>query len=66
MVAGSNPAVPTIFLKDLIVCRYYLIIYPSGSKYWRYDYSYATKRKTLALGVFPVFKSKWKNWVISV
>ena len=31
----------------------YLLIYPSGSKYWRYDYSYAAKRKTLALGVFP-------------
>ena len=26
----------------------YLLVYPSGSKYWRYDYSYATKRKTLA------------------
>ncbi len=22
----------------------YLLIYPSGSKYWRYDYSYAAKR----------------------
>ena len=31
----------------------YLLVYPSGSKYWRYDYSYNNKRKTLALGVFP-------------
>ena len=31
----------------------YLLVYPSGSKYWRYDYSYTAKRKTLALGVFP-------------
>jgi hypothetical protein len=22
-------------------------------KYWRYDYRFATKRKTLALGVYP-------------
>lgn len=31
----------------------YLLIRPSGSKYWRYDYRFAGKRKTLALGVFP-------------
>ena len=47
----------------------YLLIYPSGSKYWRYDYSYAAKRKTLALGVFPDrcvgygdYSSKAKNY----
>jgi hypothetical protein len=28
----------------------YLLINPNGSKYWRYDYRYAGKRKTLALG----------------
>lgn len=26
---------------------------PKGSKFWRYDYRVAGKRKTLALGVFP-------------
>jgi len=31
----------------------YLLIYPSGGNYWRYDYRYGGKRKTLALGVFP-------------
>jgi integrase len=31
----------------------YLLVHPSGSKYWRYDYSFHNKRKTLALGVFP-------------
>ena len=31
----------------------YLLIYPSGGKYWRYDYSYAAKRKMLTLGGFP-------------
>jgi integrase len=31
----------------------YLKISPNGAKYWRYDYRYAGKRKTLAVGVFP-------------
>ncbi len=31
----------------------YLLLKPNGGKYWRYDYRYASKRKTLALGVYP-------------
>lgn len=31
----------------------YLLIKPNGGKYWRYDYRYSGKRKTLAIGVFP-------------
>ncbi len=31
----------------------YLLVNPSGSKYWRYNYRFAGKRKTLALGVYP-------------
>jgi hypothetical protein len=31
----------------------YLYIHPNGSKYWRLDYRYGGKRKTLALGVYP-------------
>ena len=31
----------------------YLLIMPNGSKYWRYDYRYLDKRKTLPLGVYP-------------
>lgn len=31
----------------------YLQINPNGSKYWRYDYRFAGKRKTLAIGVYP-------------
>jgi hypothetical protein len=31
----------------------YLHITPSGSKYWRYDYRYGGKRKTIAFGVHP-------------
>ncbi len=31
----------------------YLIISASGKKYWRYNYRFAKKQKTLALGVYP-------------
>jgi integrase len=31
----------------------YLLVNPNASKYWRYDYRYAGKRRTLALGVYP-------------
>lgn len=30
-----------------------LLVKPSGARYWRMDYSYNGKRKTLALGVYP-------------
>ncbi len=31
----------------------YLLVKKNGSKYWRMDYRYLGKRKTLALGVYP-------------
>lgn len=31
----------------------YLLVQPNGSKYWRLDYRYQGKRKTLAVGVYP-------------
>lgn len=31
----------------------YLLVKPSGAKYWRMDYTYHGKRKTLAIGVYP-------------
>jgi len=31
----------------------YLLVTTAGAKYWRYDYRYAGKRRTLALGVYP-------------
>jgi hypothetical protein len=31
----------------------YLLILPTGGKYFQYDYRFAQKRKTLALGVYP-------------
>lgn len=40
----------------------YLLIHPNGGKYWRLDYRYAdnnkTKRKTLAIGVYPKISLK--------
>lgn len=36
----------------------YLLVKPNGSKYWRYDYSFDKKRKTLALGVYPTVTLK--------
>jgi hypothetical protein len=31
----------------------YLLILPNGSRYWRINYRFAGKRKTISLGVFP-------------
>ena len=32
----------------------YLLVMPDGARYWRLDYRFADKRRTLALGVYPV------------
>src|SRR5580704_6983414 len=31
----------------------YLLIKPDGARYWRLDYRFLGKRRTLALGVYP-------------
>ncbi len=31
----------------------YLLVKKNGGKYWRYDYRFQDKRKTLALGIYP-------------
>ena len=31
----------------------YLLVTETGQKYWRFDYRFPSKYKTLALGVFP-------------
>ena len=31
----------------------YLLIHPKGGKWWRLDYRYQGKRKTLSLGIYP-------------
>jgi len=36
----------------------YLLIKPNGSKYWRFDYRFAGKRKTLSLGTYPLISLK--------
>jgi integrase len=32
----------------------YLLVTPRGARYWRLDYRFAGKRRTLALGVYPI------------
>src|SRR6185436_15275829 len=32
----------------------YLLVMPDGARYWRLNYRFAGKRRTLALGVYPV------------
>lgn len=31
----------------------YLLVNPNGSKWWRYDFRFEGKRKTLSMGVYP-------------
>lgn len=31
----------------------YLLIKPNGAKWWRFDYTINSKRKTLSLGIYP-------------
>ena len=31
----------------------YLLVSPDDARYWRLDYRFAGKRRTLALGVYP-------------
>ena len=35
---------------------FYLFCHPNGGRYWRYDYRFAGKRLTLALGTYPDVK----------
>src|SRR5882762_5770482 len=32
----------------------YLLIQPNGGRYWRYNYRFEGKQKTVALGIYPV------------
>lgn len=43
----------------------YLLVKPNGRKYWRYDYRFEGKRKTLALGVYDrvsLKEARNKHW----
>ena len=50
----------------------FLLIHSNGSKYFRWDYAFEGKRKTLALGVYPettpkqVVKNVWRLRSFSV
>ena len=39
----------------------YLLVHQSGSKYFRLDYRFNEKRKTLALGIYPYISLKEAN-----
>jgi hypothetical protein len=32
----------------------YMLVTPKGARYWRLDYRFAVKRRTLALGIYPI------------
>lgn len=34
----------------------YLLVKPDGGRYWRLDYRFAGKRRTLALGIYPTLR----------
>ena len=36
----------------------YLLVSPSGGKWWRFDYRFQSKRKTLSMGVYPAVSLK--------
>ena len=36
----------------------YLLIKPTGGKYWRYDYRHLGNRNTLPIGVYPALSLK--------
>ena len=36
----------------------YLLVTTKGGRYWRYDFRFAGKRKTLALGTYPSLSLK--------
>jgi hypothetical protein len=39
-------------------CGLFLIVTPSGGKWWRFKYRYQGKHKTLSLGTYPTVSLK--------
>ncbi|MGB8692085.1 MAG: Arm DNA-binding domain-containing protein [Steroidobacteraceae bacterium] len=37
----------------------YLMVVPTGGRYWRYNYRFEGKQKTLALGTYPDVPLEW-------
>ena len=50
-IRKSKPAERPIKLSDS--AGLYLLVNPSGSRWWRFDYRLAGKRKTLSMGTYP-------------
>lgn len=50
-VRNTKPSEKKVSLSDGFGLS--LEIHPNGAKYWRYNYRFAGKQKTLALGVYP-------------
>ena len=50
-IRNSKPAAKPFKLSD--GGGMYLLVTPDGARYWRMDYRFARKRRTLALGVYP-------------
>jgi transposase-like protein len=51
---GAREDVPRRYARKIFEGRgLYLLVMPNGSRYWRYNYRFGGKHKTLALGVHP-------------
>jgi integrase len=50
-IRNTKPAEKPIKLTD--ERGLYLLVKPNGSRWWRFDYRYGGKRKTLSMGVYP-------------
>lgn len=51
IVAGLRPRAKPF--KAFDAHGFYLLVLPNGARYWRQDYSFGGRRKTLALGIYP-------------
>jgi len=51
-IRNAKPQAKAYKLSD--GCSMYLLVKPDGGRYWRLDYRFAGKRRTLALGVYPI------------
>ena len=50
-IRNARPGSTAIKLTD--AAGLYLLLSPNGGKWWRFDYRFNKKRKTLALGIYP-------------
>ena len=50
-IKAAKPGVKAVKMSDSD--GLYLLVQPSGGKWWRFDYRFDGKRKTLSMGVYP-------------